>query len=107
MRQFAQLQLTCTDTDEATRIADALLAERLIVCAKQLPVESKSLWKGGVEKASEVMLLMDSAEDLFFAVEAEVEKLHSYETFVLQMLPLIGLSVGAASWMNDNLRPKN
>jgi periplasmic divalent cation tolerance protein len=105
MRQYTQLHLTCETTEEAGTIADALLGHRLIVCAKQVPVESKAWYKGELEEASEILLIMDSAEDLFFAAEAEVGRLHSYETFVLQMLPLVGLSGAAQEWMDENLRP--
>jgi periplasmic divalent cation tolerance protein len=105
MRQYTQLHLTCEDTNEATNIGDALLEHRLITCAKQVSVESKAWYKGELETSSEILLIMDSAEDLFFAVEAEVGRLHSYETFVLQMLPLVGLSSAAGEWMDENLRP--
>jgi periplasmic divalent cation tolerance protein len=105
MRQYVQLHLTCDSTEEATAIADALLEHRLIVCAKQIPVESKYWWRGELEVASEILLVMESAEDLFFAVEAEVGRLHSYETFVLQALP-ISVSAAAVEWMDENLRPR-
>jgi periplasmic divalent cation tolerance protein len=105
MRQYTQLNLVCENTEEATKIADALLEHRLIVCAKQVPVESKFWWQGELQTASEVVLLMDSSEDLFFAIEAEVGRMHSYETFVLQELPLVGLSSAAQEWMDENLRP--
>ena len=105
MRQYTQLHLTCENAEEAGLIADTLLEHRLIVCAKLVPVESKFWWQGEVQQASEVVLIMDSSEDLFFAVEAEVGRLHSYETFVLQQLPLVGLSAAALEWMDENLRP--
>lgn len=105
MRQYTQLHLTCETADEAGTIAGALLEHRLIVCAKIVPVESRFWWEGEIQQASEVVLIMDSAEDLFFAVEAEVGRMHSYETFVLQQLPLVGLSSAAMEWMDENLRP--
>lgn len=105
MRQYTQLHLTCESSEEATTIANALLEHRLIVCAQQIPVQSKFWWKGELEEANEVVLKMDSAEDLFFAIEAEVGRMHSYETFVLQQIPLVGLSAAAQEWMDENLRP--
>ena len=105
MRQYTQLNLICESAEEAGTIAAALLEHRLIVCAKIVPVESKFWWKGEIEQASEVVLIMDSAEDLFFAIEAEVGRMHSYETFVLQQLPLVGLNAAALEWMDENLRP--
>jgi periplasmic divalent cation tolerance protein len=104
VRQYVQLNLTCETPEEATAIADALLEHHLIVCAKQLPVSSKFWYQGELHESNEVMLVMDSAEDLFFAIEAEVGRLHGYVVFVLQMIPLVGLSSAAQQWMDENLR---
>ncbi len=105
MRQYTQLHLTCADAEEAGRIAQALLEPRLIVCAKQIPVETSNWWQGQIEQGSEVLLLMDTVEDLLAEIEAEVAKLHSYEIFVLQAFPLIGLSTAAQAWIEENLKP--
>jgi periplasmic divalent cation tolerance protein len=102
-REYIQLHLPCADAAEASTIAGALLGQRLIVCAKRLPVESAYWWQGQIEQGSEELLIMDTAADLFDAVEAEVAQLHSYETFVLQALPLARLSAAAQAWMDENL----
>ena len=58
---------------------------------------------GHVEDAKEVKLIMHSAEYLFDQVEAEVKKLHSYETFVLQALPVSHISKDADRWLNEEI----
>jgi periplasmic divalent cation tolerance protein len=103
-RQYIQLQLTCADAEEAATITGALLGAHLIVCAKRLPVESANWWQGEIEQGSEVLLLMESAEDFFPAIEEEITKLHSYETFVLTSTPLLDVSAGARVWMDENLK---
>ena len=102
-RRYCQLLLACEDVAEADRIADALLEQYLIVCAKQIPVAAKYWWKDKLESANEVQLVMESAEDLFDAVEREVAKLHSYDTFALQMISLGKVSHKAQAWMDQNL----
>ncbi len=97
--EFCQLWLTCADGVEATKIAKALLDKRLIACAKQLPVSADYWWEGKVEHADEVLLVMESRRDLFDKVEAEVANLHSYETFVLQAIPMIRISKKAKAWL--------
>ena len=100
---FCQLWLTCEDGAEASKIAKTLLDKKLIVCAKQLPISADYRWKGSVEHGREVLLVMESHEELFDRVETEVAKLHSYETFVLQAVPLVKVSKDAQRWMNENL----
>jgi periplasmic divalent cation tolerance protein len=100
---FVELVLTCGSYQEAQRIADALLDQKLIACAKFLPIQAKYWWEGALEEAKEVMLLMESVGDNFQKVETEVGKLHSYETFVLQALPMEQVSDRAQAWLTRNL----
>jgi len=105
--QYANLFLTCKDQDEATTIADALLADHLITCARFVPITSRYWWKGKIVGDEEVLVIMESREDLFDAVEAKVSELHSYDTFNLQSTPLSKVSKGAAFWLDKELKPKD
>ena len=100
---FCQLWLTCEDGKEASKIAKHLLDKRLIVCAKQLPLTADYWWEGTQEHTSETLLIMESSEEMFDKVEVELEKIHSYETFVLQAVPLKRVSKKASEWMKENL----
>lgn len=103
-KQPCLLMLTCKDKTEADKIASVLLGNNLIVCAKQVAVSSDFLWNGKVDHNKEVLLIMDSREDLFDEIEAEIALLHSYETFILQALPSIKTSKKAGLWMQKNLK---
>ena len=101
---FVELLLTCADQAEAQKIADALLTLHLVACVKFEPVHSKFWWKGEVEEADEVKISMLSVAENFDRIEAEVAKLHSYETFVLQAMPINQLSKKAAEWLATNTK---
>ena|SRR3989344_5964270 len=98
------LFLTCADEREADEITDALLRKKLVVCIKKTKVESSFLFKGKTDAADEVMLIMDSIEKNFSAIENEVRKIHSYETFVLLASPVIKSSKGINGWIKTELR---
>lgn len=100
---FCQLWLTCVNKEEADKIANTLLVKYLITCAKQVPAASDYRWQGKIEHANEVLLIMDSKLDLFHQIEAEVMKLHSYDTFVLQVVPISKVSSKAEKWLKDAL----
>jgi periplasmic divalent cation tolerance protein len=102
--RYCQLLLTCRDVDEADKIAKVLLQQKLIVCVKQLAVSSEFLWHGDINHNDEVLLMMDSREDLFDQVESEVAKLHTYDTFVLQAIPVTRTSKRALQWMAEELK---
>ena len=101
--KFIQLILTCGSWQEAQRIVDSLLDQKLIACAELIPIRSKYRWKENIEENDEIKLIMQSAAHLFDDIEAEVAKLHSYDTFVLQALPLEQLSKAATTWLNQEL----
>lgn len=104
MSKLVELVLTCGSWQEAQRIADALLEQRLVACVEFFEVKSKYWWKRELEEGTEIKLMMHSAEHLFDKVEAEVKKLHSYETFVLQALPVSHVSKDAEKWLTDTVQ---
>lgn len=98
------LYLTCANNEEADKIAKALFDKRLIVCAKKLPVSSSFYWKGNIDNADEVLLILETEENLFDKIEREVRKLHSYETFVLASIPVNRVSEGVKEWLKEGLK---
>lgn len=101
---FCQMWLTCADKKEADKIANTLLDGHLVACAKQLPISADYWWEGKIEHTEEVLLVMESREHLFDQIEAEVAKLHSYDTFVLEAVPVARISKKAADWLKSELR---
>lgn len=100
-----ELVLTCGSWQEAQRIVDQLLEQKLIACAEFIEVKSKYSWKGELKDDKEIRLVMETAEHLFERIETEVRKLHSYEVFVLQATPIARLSQAAASWLEEVIAP--
>lgn len=71
---------TCPDFDTAQRIADALVEERLAACVNFLPgMHSTYRWKGKVEHAGEVLLLIKTTRVRMPAVQERIVALHPYE----------------------------
>lgn len=103
MAHFCQLWLTVGSKAEADKIANTLLVKHLAACVHQIPVSSEYRWKGKINHSDEILLQMESREDLFEQVEAEVAKLHSYDTFVLEATPIISISKSAAKWLESEL----
>ena len=100
---LVEFVLTCGSWQEAQRIVDRLLAKKLIACAEFIPVKARFSWHHQFEEADEIKLIMLSLNDYFVKIEAEVEKLHSYETFVLKALPVTQLSLQAEAWLQQEL----
>jgi len=65
-KTYVVVLVTVSNREEAEKIAQHLLDERLIACANIIgPASSLFTWKGKTEKAEEHLLLMKSRLDLF------------------------------------------
>lgn len=101
---FVELVLTCGSWQEAHKIAEELLHKRLVACVEFLELQSQYRWHGALEDAKEIKLIMETVAHHFEAIEAEVAKLHGYETFVLQQIPLTNLSAKAQVWWAEEIK---
>jgi len=101
------LFLSCKNTEEADKISYKLLSEKLIVCAKKIPINSSYLWKNKIESTQEALLIMDSIEENFEKIDEEVKKLHSYKTYNLAMAKINKINDEALKWLQHNLLHPN
>ena len=102
-QDFCQIHLTCADKLQAARIAHSLLEKNLVACVKYVNISSDFRWKDRIQNNKEVLLLMESKISLFHKVEAEVAKIHSYDTFVLEAVPVVKISKEAQKWLEEEL----
>ncbi|MHB8526232.1 MAG: divalent-cation tolerance protein CutA [Candidatus Acidiferrales bacterium] len=101
------VMVTCGSRAEAKKIARAVVEARLAACANVLgsPVESIYRWKGKVETAKEVLVLMKSTRKRFAALEREIRRLHSYETPEIIAVPIVEGSRTYLRWIEESVRP--
>jgi periplasmic divalent cation tolerance protein len=104
MSSLCQVWLTCADKKEADKITNALLVKHLVACVRQIPTTSDYHWRGKIEHSDEVLLQMESRLENFNQIEAEVKKLHSYDTFVLEATPVSQISKKAEVWLEKELK---
>ncbi|PJZ68069.1 divalent-cation tolerance protein CutA [Leptospira perolatii] len=77
--QFRTIYITTKNEEEALRIGEALVKERLAACANILPkIKSIYHWQGNLEKDDEAVLLLKTREDLAENIISRVKELHSY-----------------------------
>jgi periplasmic divalent cation tolerance protein len=78
--EIISVEITCPEADCARRIADAVVGARLAACANiDLPIESVYHWKGRIERAQEVLLVLKTRAELFPQLAARVRAEHPYE----------------------------
>ena len=74
------IYMTTASQEEAEKIAQALVGERLAACVYILgPATSIYRWEGKVEQAQEIVLIAKTRRGRADALAARVKSLHSYE----------------------------
>ena len=97
--------VNCPDRETAERIAEACVAARLAACANLLaPVSSIYRWKGAVERAEEVPLLLKTRAALFDRLAARVKALHHYEVPSIVATALPQAEAAYAAWLVEETR---
>ena len=107
MNDYIVIFVTTKTKDEAEKISQLLIRERLIACANIVsPITSFFRWVGNIEKGEESLILMKSRLDLFAEVAEHVKRLHSYEVPEVLALPIVEGSKAYLDWMSVALKPK-
>jgi periplasmic divalent cation tolerance protein len=98
--------VTASGADEASRIASALVEERLAACVNVIAnLHSTYRWQGRVEQTDEWLLVIKSARHLLPALEARVRLLHSYTVPEVVALPIVGGSEAYLRWLEEQVQP--
>lgn len=77
--EYCMITTTFDDKEEANRVIDILLKNRLVSCCQLSDITSSYHWKGKIEHCEEYLLQMKSKKSLYKEVEKEILKIHSYE----------------------------
>ncbi|WP_279482769.1 divalent-cation tolerance protein CutA [Aureimonas sp. SK2] len=95
------VSVACPDAGTAREIADSLLGRRLVACAQiSMPIESRYRWKGALESAPEVVLILKAGADRFDAVAEAIRALHPYETPAITGTPVLA-DAATLRWIAD------
>ncbi len=99
--------ITTTDSvEDANRIADAVVKKRLVACAQvEGPMISTYWWEGKVEQGQEWKCSMKTSTALYSDLEAELTRVHTYDTPEIIAIPIVQGSREYLAWMADELEP--
>jgi periplasmic divalent cation tolerance protein len=90
--------------EEAARVARVLVEERLVACANLLPgARSIFRWKGEVQDAAEVVVLLKTRKQDWTALLSRLHDLHSYEVPELIAVRVAAGAPGYMAWLEEQL----
>ena len=105
MTQYMMILTTTARMQDATRIAERLVDQRLAGCVQiGGPMLSTYRWEGAIQRTEEYMVIIKSRADLYETVEAAIKEVHPYD-----VPEIVGINVEAGSneylgWLAGELR---
>ncbi len=76
---FRLVYITCGGNEEAERISDALVKEKLAACVNFFPINSVFEWEGEIKQEKEFAMLCKTTQDKIPQLKKRVKEIHSYE----------------------------
>ena len=96
------LYVTCASEDEALKIGEAVVTERLCACANVLGrTTSLFWWEGKVSRENEVALVLKTRSELVARVTERVKALHSYSVPCVVALPISAGNPDFLAWIDQ------
>jgi len=102
--KYVVVVVTTSSREEANKIVNALLDEKLIACANVFgPVSSSFWWQGKIDKAEEYLVFMKTEAELFEKITSCIKRLHSYEVPEIIALPIVKGFKPYLEWISNTL----
>ncbi len=99
--------MTAASREEAEKIANVLVEERLAACAQIISdIHSIYWWEGKIQRKGEVFFMAKTTREAFPLLEAAVKKLHSYEVPEIVFLALEDASADYLDWIREMVTPQ-
>ncbi len=97
--------ITASSREEAAKIAEMLVNERLAACVNIVPeIRSLFFWEGKTQEAGETLLICKSRQALLERLITRVKAVHSYSVPEILALPVIGGSQEYLEWVRESTK---
>lgn len=95
--------ITCGGIEEAMKIGEILVKERIAACANIIPdMFSIYIWKNELEKSKETVLITKILKKNYTKLETRVKELHSYAVPCILYYPSTEGYPPYIQWMMEN-----
>ena|SRR5215467_13268075 len=96
--------VTCESKEQAERIAETVVSEKLAACVNIVAgVRSVYRWEGKVTSSDEVMCFIKTTRGRFDQLQDRVKGLHSYSVPEIAAVPIEDVFRGYAEWIDESV----
>ena len=99
---YGMLLTTVASRDDAAKIANLLIEEKLAACVQLLPIESFYRWEGKTQNEAELLLLIKTRTALFETAIARIKTVHPYTVPQIVGTQFLAGFQGYLDWIDQN-----
>ncbi len=102
--KFCMVYVTCPAEQEAFRIAETAVQDKLAACANLgQKISSVYWWEGVVQSSDEYPVILKTTADKYAELEHMIKKHHSYENPCIIMLEIKDGSKDFLNWISGTV----
>ena len=95
--------IPCSSEQEAEKISEILVKERLAACANIIKSKSIYEWENNLNKTDEWIILAKTLPEKFREIEEKVKEIHSYDLPCIIGIPIVDFNEEYLAWVKDQL----
>src|SRR6266705_1142820 len=96
--------VTCESKEQAEKIAQSVVTDKLAACVNVLPgVRSCYVWKRKLTWSNEVLLLIKTTRGRFDQLQDRIKTLHSYEVPEIVAVPIEDAFDKYIAWIDSSV----
>ena len=99
--QYSIVITTTGNKEDADKIANSLLSEKLAACIQVTQIKSYYTWKGSTNIDDEHLLIIKCKKGDYSEIEKNIKSNHSYEVPEIIQVPITAGLPAYLSWINE------
>tara|TARA_B100000575_G_C23029860_1_gene592952 strand:+ start:208 stop:549 length:342 start_codon:yes stop_codon:yes gene_type:complete len=96
------VQTTTDSINDARKLVNILLADKLIACGQISEIESYYSWKNKVHNSKEYRVIMKTKKGLYSDIENRIKCNHDYDVPSISAYELNEIFEPYGNWIDDN-----
>lgn len=97
---YCMVITTVPDREEAEKLAQGILENRLAACVQLSEINSFFFWEGEIQQDDEVSLFIKTTIKRYAELESYIREYHPYDVPEIIQLPITGGSPEYLSWLD-------
>ncbi|WP_072679682.1 divalent-cation tolerance protein CutA [Arcobacter sp. LA11] len=98
------IQTTCSNNEEAKKIAKVLIEKKLAACVQMSEIDSFYMWQDEFCNDKEILLNIKTKKENFKKIQSKIKELHSYDVPEIICINIENVSKDYKKFIGENTK---